>query len=116
MKRKDLPAMTTISKSNELVTLINVFTGTSEHQQELLELLGRATETSVRHQPGFISASLHRSLDGTKVVMYAQWRSIKDYEVMRENPAPLPYLQKALALAKFEPGMYEVVETYSPVG
>jgi quinol monooxygenase YgiN len=106
--------MTTISKSNKLVTLINVFTGTSDHQQELLDLLARATEPSVRHQPGFISASLHRSLDGTKVVMYAQWRSIEDYEAMRENPAPLPYLQKALALAKFEPGMYEVVETYSP--
>ena len=62
--------MTTISKSNKLVTVINVFTGTSDHQQELLDLLGRATEISVRHQPGFISASLHRSLDGTKVVMY----------------------------------------------
>jgi hypothetical protein len=32
---------------------------------------------------------------------------------MRENPAPLPYLQEALEIAKFDPGMYEVVETYS---
>ena len=32
---------------------------------------------------------------------------------MRENPAPLPYLQQALAIAEFDPGMYEVVETYS---
>ena len=106
--------MTTISKSNKLVTLINVFTGTPDHQQEVVDLLTRATETSVRHAPGFISSSLHRSLDGTKVVMYAQWRSIEDYEAMRENPAPLPYLQQAVALARFEPGMYEVVETYSP--
>jgi quinol monooxygenase YgiN len=105
--------MTTISKSNQLVTLINVFTGAPAHQQELVDLLARATETSVRHAPGFISSSLHRSLDGTKVVMYAQWRSIEDYEAMRKNPAPLPYLQQALALAKFEPGMYEVVETFS---
>jgi heme-degrading monooxygenase HmoA len=41
-------------------------------------LLARATETSVRHMPGFISATLHRSLDGTKVAMYAQWRSVDD--------------------------------------
>jgi quinol monooxygenase YgiN len=108
------PFMTTISKSNTLVTLINVFTGTPAHQQEVVDLLTRATETSVRHAPGFISSSLHRSLDGTKVVMYAQWRSIEDYEAMRKNSAPLPYLQQALALAKFEPGMYEVVETFSP--
>ncbi len=45
--------------------------------------------------------------------MYAQWRSVEDYQAMRENPAPLPYLQQALAIAHFEPGMYEVVETYS---
>jgi quinol monooxygenase YgiN len=106
--------MTTISKDSNLVTLINVFTGAPDHQQEVVDLLARATETSVRHAPGFISSSLHRSLDGTKVVMYAQWRSVKDYQAMRENPAPVPYLQQALALARFEPGMYEVVETYSP--
>jgi len=105
--------MTTISKGNSLVTLINVFTVEPAKQQQLLDLLARATETSVRHAPGFISANLHRSLDGTKVAMYAQWRSVEDYQAMRENPAPLPYLQQALDLAKFEPGIYEVVETYS---
>jgi quinol monooxygenase YgiN len=104
--------MTTISPSHKLVTLINVFTVDPANQQQLLELLARATETSVRHAPGFVSASLHRSLDGTKVTMYAQWRSAEDYQAMRENPAPLPYLQQALAIAKFDPGMYEVIETY----
>jgi hypothetical protein len=44
--------------------------------------------------------------------MYAQWRSVEDYQAMRENSAPLSYLQEALAIAKFDPGMYEVVETY----
>ena len=105
--------MTTISPSRKLVTLINVFTVEPANQERLLDLLARATETSVRHAPGFISASLHRGLDGTKVTMYAQWRSQEDYEAMRRNPAPLPYLQQALAIAKFDPGMYEVVETFS---
>jgi len=45
--------------------------------------------------------------------MYAQWRSVEDYQAMRENPAPLPYLQQALAIARFEPGMYEVVEIFA---
>ena len=105
--------MTRISLSRKLVTLINVFTVEPDHQQQLLELLARATETSVRHAPGFISSSLHRGLDGTKVTMYAQWRSVEDYQAMRENPAPLPYLRQALAIAKFEPGMYEVVQIFS---
>jgi quinol monooxygenase YgiN len=105
--------MTTISPGRKLVTLINVFTVEPANQRQLVELLAGATETSVRHAPGFVSASLHRSLDGTKVTMYAQWRTVEDYQAMRENPAPLPYLQQALAIAKFDPGMYEVVETFS---
>jgi quinol monooxygenase YgiN len=104
--------MTTISANAKILTLINVFTVEPANQQQLLELLARATETSVRHAPGFISSSLHRGLDGTKVTMYAQWRSVEDYQAMRRDPAPLPYLQQALTIAKFDPGMYEVVDTY----
>ncbi len=102
----------TISRHSGLVTLINVFTVEPAHQPRLLDLLARATEV-VREAPGFVSASLHRSFDGTKVAMYAQWRSVEHYQAMRENPAALPYLQEALTFAKFEPGMYDVVETYS---
>jgi quinol monooxygenase YgiN len=105
--------MTAITLSRELVTLIYVFTVAPDNQQQLLELSARATETSVRHAPGFISSSLHRGLDETKVTMYAQWRSVEDSQAMRENPAPLPYLQQALAIARFEPGMYELVEIFS---
>ena len=108
------PVMITISEDNKLLTLINVFTVEPAKQQELVELLIQATQSSVRYVTGFVSASLHRSLDGTKVAMYAQWRSVEDYQAMRNDPAAAPYLQRALALAKFEPGMYEVVETYAP--
>ena len=106
--------MITISEDSRLLTLINVFTVEPAQQQELVELLIQATQSSVRYVAGFVSASLHRSLDGTKVAMYAQWRSVEDYQAMWNDPAASPYLQRALALAKFEPGMYEVVETFSP--
>lgn len=100
--------------NDNAVTLINVFTVDPDKQQQLIDLLVRATEGSVRNAPGFISARLHRSLDGTKVTMYAQWRSDEDYQAMRKDPAPLPYLTQALEIARFEPGMYEVVQTFSP--
>lgn len=54
------------------VILINVFTVEPDKQQEVVELLTRATEDYVRHAKGFVSARLHRSLDGTKVTMYAR--------------------------------------------
>ena len=107
--------MTTISARSDVMTLINVFTVDAENQRRLVELLIEATEV-VRRAPGFVSASLHRSTDGTKVTMYAQWRSINDYQAMRQDPVPLPFLQEALTIAKFEPGVYEVVRTFTPAG
>ena len=104
--------MVTISKDQKVLTLINVFTVEPENQNRLLDLLRSATEDSVRHAKGFISASLHRSIDGAKVTMYAQWRSLDDYQAMRSIPTP--YLEEALKIAKFEPGMYEVVESFAP--
>jgi quinol monooxygenase YgiN len=106
--------MTQLSAKNTMVVLINVFTVDPANQQRLIELLTHVTEVSVRHAPGFVSSSLHRSIDGTKVTMYAQWRSAEDYQAMRQDPAPLPYLQEALTIARFEPGMYEVVQTFVP--
>jgi len=46
--------------------------------------------------------------------MYAQWKSIEDYQNMRNNSTASSYLEEALKLAKFDPGMYEVVETFLP--
>jgi quinol monooxygenase YgiN len=97
-----------------VIVLINVFKVDPANQSALVGILTRATETSVRDAPGFISATLHRSLDGTRVTMYAQWRSKEDYEAMRLDPAPLPFFEEALKIATFEPGMYEIVTTFSP--
>jgi quinol monooxygenase YgiN len=65
----------TISTGNEHLTLINVFTVDPINQQKLIDLLTMATETTVSYVKGFISSALHRSLDGKKVTMYAQWES-----------------------------------------
>jgi quinol monooxygenase YgiN len=108
--------MTTISKQNKILTLINVFTVEPINQQKLVDLLILATQSSVRKIKGFISSSLHRSLDGKKVTMYAQWQSVEDYQAMRNNPEASPYLDQALDIANFESGMYEVVETFLPLG
>jgi len=106
--------MTTITKNGHEVTLINVFTVEPAKQQELIDILTHATEATMRHLPGFISANIHRSLDGTKVANYAQWRSIEDFHAMQKNPEVEPHIQEAAALAKsVEPSLYVVAEAYS---
>jgi quinol monooxygenase YgiN len=106
--------MPTICKGRAALTLINVFTVAPEKQHELIELLTDVTAQNVRHHKGFISASLHRGIDGRKVTMYAQWASVDDYETMRRNPGPAPALEQALKIATFDPGMYEVAEIFVP--
>ncbi|MCB8882981.1 antibiotic biosynthesis monooxygenase [Acidisoma cellulosilytica] len=108
--------MTERAANDGSIILINVFTVEPANQGRLVELLTQATEASVRQAAGFLSSVLHRSLDGTKVTMYARWRSADDYQAMRRDPAPFPFLEEALTISKFEPGMYEIVRTFVPAG
>lgn len=100
--------MSTIEKGSKVLTLINVFTVAPEKQQDLVALLVSATQETMMHLPGFISANIHRSLDGKKVVNYAQWESKADFEAMQKNPKAAPHMQAAAALAQFDPILCEV--------
>ncbi|HEY9028014.1 MAG TPA: antibiotic biosynthesis monooxygenase family protein [Burkholderiaceae bacterium] len=107
--------MTTIAENTGRVTAINVFTVDPSNQQRLIELLTRATETSVRDAPGFVSAALHRSVDGTKVTMYAQWQSAEHYQRYQatRSETGASYVAQILAIAKFDPGTYDVVRIFA---
>ena len=105
--------MSTIDKNADLMTLVNVFTVKPENQEKLVTLLTDATEQVMRSLPGFISANIHRSLDGTKVVNYAQWKTETDFQAMRKDPEAGKHMKAAAALAEFDPIVCEVVESIS---
>jgi quinol monooxygenase YgiN len=105
--------MATIAKGADVVTLVNVFTVKPDDQQQLAALLVEATERTMRHLPGFVSASIHKSFDGTRVINYAQWRSQKDFQALRDNQEAKAHMDAAAALASFEPMLCEVVDSIS---
>src|SRR5262245_17379920 len=105
--------MSIIEKSSDGLTLINVFRVKPENQDKLVALLIEATERTMKRLRGFISANIHRSFDGTRVVNYAQWRSRKDFETMTQNPESRPHIEAAAALAEFDPILCEVVDSIS---
>ena len=72
--------MITITRDGGVVTLINVFSCDPQTQQQLIDSWIRATEETLGKLPGIISAALHRSKDGTRVVNYAQWKSAENWE------------------------------------
>lgn len=103
--------MIEIHKQAQHSTLINIFTVIPEHQQALVEILTEATETVIQFLPGFISAAIHKSFDGTRVVNYTQWRSPEDFDAIFNDPDVIVYMNKAQALATNDGHLYEVVHT-----
>jgi heme-degrading monooxygenase HmoA len=101
--------MTTISPQQPLVTLINVFTVEPENQGRLVDLLVEATEQVMRHLPGFLSANIHRGLDGRRVANYAQWESREAFERMLGDPEARRHMGPILQIASNEGYLYEVV-------
>ncbi|MBB4685580.1 antibiotic biosynthesis monooxygenase [Amycolatopsis jiangsuensis] len=99
---------TTIEPQAELTTLVNVFTVAPERQRELVDTLTVATEKLIRHREGFISANIHASTDGTRVLNYAQWSDPAAHQAMLDDPECLDHLAAAAALATFDPHVYTV--------
>ncbi|CAN5354953.1 antibiotic biosynthesis monooxygenase [soil metagenome] len=99
---------TAIRVGAPVVTLVNVFTVAEGRQVQLIDILDRATRQVMRHLPGFVSANIHRSLDGTKVVNYAQWQTVDAFQAMLANPEARSHMQEATSIATAAPALYEV--------
>jgi antibiotic biosynthesis monooxygenase (ABM) superfamily enzyme len=102
--------MSIIQANDEFITQINVFTVAPEKQQELVDLLTEATAFA-SSLPGWISASIHRSLDGTRVVNYAQSKDLESAHGIIQALRQAGWLDRNKALAEAHPGLYEVVFT-----
>ncbi|MGD0068201.1 MAG: antibiotic biosynthesis monooxygenase family protein [Streptosporangiaceae bacterium] len=102
----------TISAANPLVTLINVFTVEPGNQDRLVEAWQRSTDEVIRYLPGFVSANIHRSLDGTKVINYAQWASREAFTNMLADPAAREWLRQLADIGTPAPVLCEVVSVH----
>jgi quinol monooxygenase YgiN len=104
---------TTIAVDAPVATLINVFTVEPAHQRELVDLLNRATEDVMRHQPGFVTANIHASEDGTRVVNYAQWESAAAFHAMLAEPVAREHMAECARLAEsYDPHLHTVEATH----
>lgn len=105
--------MITIQPEKAVFTLINVFQVKPENQQPLVDLLMEAGIT-MKELPGFISSSLHKSLDGKQVINYAQWQTQRDFDAMQHNSKAAPHMKAAADLSEgYTPIMTEVAGVVS---
>jgi quinol monooxygenase YgiN len=101
--------MTTITAHSDHATLVNVFTVEPERARQLADLLTAATDEVMQHVDGFISANIHLSSDGTRVVNYAQWRDAAAFQAMLQDATARQHMAKCAELAiSFDPHLYTV--------
>jgi heme-degrading monooxygenase HmoA len=100
------------AEQQQPVTMINVFTVEPDNQQALVDLLAQAAEQVMSKQAGYISARIHRSLDGRRVAVYARWRSVEEFLALGENADAAAHMRRARTLAHFEPVLYDLVHTH----
>lgn len=102
--------MPVIRANSPVITQINVFTVPAGGQQDLIDYLARAAKVA-REVDGWISASLHRSLDGTRVVNYAQSEGEHASRKVIEHLKAKGLIEGNKAYGVSNPGLYEVVFT-----
>lgn len=108
---------TTISADADLVTLVNVFTVAPERQMELADALDRATSDVFLTVPGFVSATPHVSLDGHRVVNYAQWAGEQQHKEALQRPDVREHIAEAAAIAQaYDPPLARVRTIHHPHG
>jgi quinol monooxygenase YgiN len=100
--------MPEIQTAAEYVTFINTFRCLPENQREVVQINIEIVEQVARTSPGFISASVHRSTDGTRVFNYLQWESADDLAAMQRSPEFQAVGQRLAGLIDFDPHQCEV--------
>jgi len=102
--------MPIIKVDSSIITQINVFTVPSGQQQELIEHLAGAARVA-REVDGWVSASLHRSVDGTRVVNYAQSADLDAARRVFEHLNAKGLIEGNKRYGEAHPGLYEVAFT-----
>lgn len=103
--------MPVIISGKGIVTQINVFTVEPGGQEAMIEQLERGVAVA-RGTPGWLTASLHRSLDGTRVVNYAQSVDLAAAEAVIVRLREAGMIAHNAGFGAAHPGLYEVVRTF----
>lgn len=99
------------------ITLINVFEPVAGRAEEFAALQVAELRRLAPEAEGYVSASLHLSLDRTRVANYAQFRDEAAFAAWRASPAFRDHLARIRPLiAGGWPHLYRIVGQVTPGG
>jgi quinol monooxygenase YgiN len=99
-----------IQANKQQVTQITIIEAGPDNQAEALSVMAERARFMAR-QPGFISISLHRSLDGRRIVNYVQWQNRDLLRSAHQSPGFRRHWGRFDELTEeIDPHLYEVSE------
>ena len=108
--------MVRIQTDSQPVTQITVIDAEPEKQHEALSMMTERARFMSR-QPGFVSISLHRSLDGRRIVNYIQWQNREQLQAAHKSPDFRKAWRKFDDLTdQIDPHLYEVTAVIEGAG
>ncbi|MGL6343336.1 MAG: antibiotic biosynthesis monooxygenase family protein [Waterburya sp.] len=103
-----------IEAQSKILTVVNVLIPKPEEQAKVISLLQKGMTETMQHQPGFISANIHKSLDSSHVLVYAQWADGESLQnaVKLIETGKAPSMMEVFSIGNPEYHPYEVVSVY----
>lgn len=84
-------------------TFINTFRCAPQHQDEVVRINIEIIDQVASRSPGFISATVHSSVDGTRVINYLQWESVEHLTAMQRSLQFQDVARQFAGLIEFDP-------------
>jgi heme-degrading monooxygenase HmoA len=108
--------MPQIRTDNQPVTQITIIEAEPDSQAEALSVMTERARF-MASQPGFVSISLHRSLDGRRIVNYIQWSSREQLHAAHKSPQFRKEWERFGQQAdEIDPHLYEVCAVMDTTG
>src|SRR3954451_22303562 len=102
--------MPQIQTGRQPVTQITIIESEPDKQAEALSVMAERARFMAR-QPGFVSISLHRSLDGRRIVNYVQWKNRDLLHSAHQSPEFRKQWSRFDKMTdEIDPHLYEVSE------
>jgi quinol monooxygenase YgiN len=108
-------AVARIQTDRAVVTYVQVWElGSREAQNRWLEVMHDSVHI-LQAKPGFVSMTLHSSLDATRIAVYAQWTSRETLQAAISAPEAVAAHDRMAEIGTSDGSLYTVERVYGPL-
>jgi len=100
--------------NNDVLTVINILKPEETMKSDVLNLLKEGIDETMTKQKGYISSSVHSSVDNNYIINYSQWRSMDDLAVAGAlvNAGGAPKMAEAFSKSNADYHPVKIVAQY----